>query len=80
MEVDGVKDWRIDTLFHPRVCYRICRGEGSENKHHFPPRDAFSDPSPLRAQSTKSSIMEMIFDDVVYSLSSSALIIRMVIS
>jgi hypothetical protein len=24
------------------------RGEGSENRHHFPPRDAFSDPSPLR--------------------------------
>ncbi len=27
------------------------RGEGSENRHHFPPRDAFSDPSPLRVMS-----------------------------
>ena len=32
------------------------------------------------AQSTKSSIMEIIFDDVVYSLSSSPFEIRMVIT
>jgi hypothetical protein len=40
MVVDLV-DW-VDVMGWAR------RGEGSENRHHFPPRVTFSDPSPLR--------------------------------
>jgi len=51
------------------------RGEGSENATLGGKRCLLSDPSPLRAHSitsthsTKSTTIEMLFDDVVYSLS-----------
>ena len=55
------------------------RGEGSENASLGGKWCLFSDPSPLRAQSTKSPSWKCYFDDVVYLHSSSPFKIRMVI-
>jgi hypothetical protein len=47
------------------------RGEGSENATSGGKWCLFSDPSPVRTQSTKSPEWKCFFDDVVYSLSTS---------
>ena len=47
LTVVDLVDW-MDVMGWVDVMGWARRGEGSENRHHFPPRDAFSDPSPLR--------------------------------
>jgi hypothetical protein len=45
------------------------RGEAGDNGHTFSSQHVLSPASPLNAQSTKNTIKEMIFDDVVMMLS-----------